>query len=49
MTLSFYVVKLKDMANQLIWGVDNRGGFEAVLDNRMKEQVSSRAIYIMII
>lgn len=39
MTLSFYVVKLKDIANQLIWGVDNRGGFETVLDNRMKEQV----------
>ncbi|CAO3684539.1 unnamed protein product [Umbelopsis vinacea] len=42
MTLSFYVVKLKDMANQLIWGVDNRGGFEAVLDNRMKEQLQQQ-------
>jgi aarF domain-containing kinase len=39
LTISFYLVQLRDTANKLIWGASNQGGFEGVLDERMKEQV----------
>jgi aarF domain-containing kinase len=39
MTVSFYLVKFRDVANKLIWGTANQGGFEGMLDERMKEQV----------
>lgn len=39
MTVSFYVVKFRDAANKLIWGTADQGGFEGMLDERMKEQV----------
>jgi aarF domain-containing kinase len=44
MTLSFYIVKLTEKANQIIWGKASQG-FEAVLDARMKDQVSYHVYY----
>ncbi|KAG2176985.1 hypothetical protein INT43_007639 [Umbelopsis isabellina] len=41
MTVSFYIVKLTEKANQIIWGKASQG-FEAVLDARMKEQLQQQ-------
>ncbi|KAI9284645.1 ABC1 family-domain-containing protein [Umbelopsis sp. AD052] len=42
MTLSFYIVKFRDVANKLFWGTTNQGGFEGLLDERMKEQLQQQ-------